>query len=257
MNDPHVVAVRYRLEPGEWMKYEPPKSALAFKRGEFEVTLYGQSVTLVPRAHFATRAAARAAAEPIIRTWELEASLELRVTGLRFVYESTELVDRLPTPGVIAVSAETTGGGIVSATGGVVRRVDEYPPEPHPDLLITPDVETLWKRYVGYREGREPLPAMAYFCFTVLTPGQNGRAAAASRLNVEETVLRKLGELSSTRGDLLSARKAASRPMTPLEADWLDTSVRKLILQLARSATGPPASRLSMTDLPALPERAS
>jgi hypothetical protein len=256
MNDPHVVAVRYRLELDEWVRYDPPNSVLAFKRGDFDVTLAGQRVTLVPNVHFATREAARAAAESIIRAWELEASLELRVTGLRMVYERTEIVDRLPTPGVVDVSAETTGGGTICATGGVVRRVNDYPPAPHPDFLMTPDVETLWRRYIGFREGREPLPSMAYFCSTVLLAGKD-RRAAARRLNVDERVLSKLGELSSTRGDLLSARKADALPMAITEAEWLDTAVRKLILQLARSAMGPPTTRLSMADLPTLPERAS
>lgn len=36
-------------------------------------------------------------------------------------------------------------------------------PDPPKLFILTPDVETLWHRYEGYLQGKEPLSSMAYF----------------------------------------------------------------------------------------------
>src|SRR4029077_1846562 len=64
------------------------------------------------------------------------------------------------------------------------------------EFRITPDVSTLSNRYWGYREGKEPLQAMAYFCLTVLLAGAKGRGKAAAMFRIDAAVLRKLGELT-------------------------------------------------------------
>lgn len=100
---------------------------------------------------------------------------------------------------------------------------------------------------------------MAYFVFTVLTPRKDGRRAAAVRLNIQEEVLRKLSELSSTHGDALTARKASAVaiPLTSSENAWLTAVVPRLILQLALSGTGPTSTALTLADLPNLNAPAS
>jgi hypothetical protein len=133
----------------------------------------------------------------------------------------------------------------------------EYPPPPDADFIVSPDVETMWHRYAGYLEGREPLLAMAYFCYTLLTPGKNGCNLAARRLNTEESILHKLSELSSTRGDALIGRKANLPPLTSEEHGWVDIVVRTLIIQLAKSTGGHPADCLKMNDLPKLSDLAA
>ena len=72
-----------------------------------------------------------------------------------------------------------------------------YPSPPSMGLKPTPDVESMFHRYVGFREGREPLTTMAYFCLTVLeasTGKRSGkRAAAAKRYGMCQEVLKQLG----------------------------------------------------------------
>lgn len=74
-------------------------------------------------------------------------------------------------------------------------------------LCRTPDVESMYRRYLGHLEGREPLPAMAYFCLTVLEWRGGSRPKAAERFGISEQVLCKVGNLSSRKGGPV-ARKA-------------------------------------------------
>ena len=87
----------------------------------------------------------------------------------------------------------------------VTRR--EYPTPPD-HFQVSPDVETLWRRYEGYVQGREPLPGMAYGCQSFIEKMlARGRDDAAQKYHIEREVLRKLGDLHSHRGNLTSRRK--------------------------------------------------
>jgi hypothetical protein len=64
---------------------------------------------------------------------------------------------------------------------------------------------------------------------TPKTSGKRKRTACA--LNVDVAVLEKLGELTTERGDAMTARKYAPRvpplrPLTPEEADWIRAALR-------------------------------
>jgi hypothetical protein len=253
MNDPHVASVHYRLEFGDGTTYSPPSSPLTFTRGDFVFKVSGSEIVLTPTAHFPTRDSALAVAEPIVRAWQLEAAIKLRVPRLKIEYQRTELIDRAPTPGVINGAVEIRGVASATATASIVRHVNEHPPVPDQYFELTADVESLWQRYVGFRDGREPLLSMAYFCLTVLE-SRGGRTTAAVALNVDEAVLRKVGELTSTRGDLASARKASRtlQPLSAKESSWLIDAIPALIIQLGRSAKMPSPIRLDLSDLPSL-----
>jgi hypothetical protein len=60
---------------------------------------------------------------------------------------------------------------------------------------------------------QDPLLGMAYACLTLLEKGN--RKLAAKHYAIHNDVLRKLGELTSTRGDNATARKISDRT-TPL-----------------------------------------
>ena len=71
-------------------------------------------------------------------------------------------------------------------------------------MLITPDVQTMYDRYMGYRQGREPLTTMAYFCLTILersTKKNHSREVAAETYGIKLEVLNKIGHLSSEKGE--------------------------------------------------------
>jgi hypothetical protein len=116
------------------------------------------------------------------------------------------------------------------------------------DFVVSPDVETLWHRFCLYRADKEPLLSMAYFNLTVVKMAGGGRKSSAVNLNIEEKVLRKIGELTSKRGDAGTARKMSvdTQPLTDKESAWLVTAITSIIGHLA----GPWAKALRMSDLP-------
>ena len=107
----------------------------------------------------------------------------------------------------------------------------------------------LWDRYCRFVEGREPLFAMAYFCLSFLERGN--RTQAAQHYSIQSDVLKKLGELTSTRGDKATARKLSSttEPLSSSEATWIESAIKEIIKHLA---TLRPGQILKMTDLPLL-----
>jgi hypothetical protein len=98
---------------------------------------------------------------------------------------------------------------------------------------------------------------MAYMCLTVLDASAGGsRKKAAAQYAIAESILRKLGELCSTRGSRQEARKAPKTgvyvPLTSLEKEWIQGVVKKLIRRLGEWAYDQTANltKITMTDLP-------
>ena len=57
---------------------------------------------------------------------------------------------------------------------------------------------TMYDRYTGYLQGREPLTSMAYFCLTMLTKHLNkGRKKAATKYRIGDSILKDIERLSS------------------------------------------------------------
>ena len=116
---------------------------------------------------------------------------------LRF-YRS-EMEDRNPTPGAICVRAGFASFTMTATMPRGTVSPPTYPNPPSTGLKRSPDVESMFHRCVGYREGREPLTTMAYFCLTVLeaSTGERSdrRATAAKRFCISEAVLKQLGAL--------------------------------------------------------------
>lgn len=128
-------------------------------------------------------------------------------------------------------------------------------PRPPAAFALDPHVEALLIHVRAYRDGRERLSDGAYFIYTyltkVLTPN---RRSAAQALAVEERVLRKLSELSSTVGDVATARKIDSqwqkRPFTAAEISWVEAVFAALIRRVGAIAAGVSPPPLAMLDLP-------
>ena len=67
----------------------------------------------------------------------------------------------------------------------------------------------MYDRYKGYLENKEKLPAMAYFCLTML--GKYwcmGRPKAAAKYTIDLEVLKDVENLTANRGGPAAARKA-------------------------------------------------
>ena len=69
--------------------------------------------------------------------------------------------------------------------------------------------------------------------------------------------MQKLGELTSERGDAMTARKYAPRvpplhPLTPQEEEWIRAALRAIIRRIGMIGTGVAFGPLTMGDLPQL-----
>jgi hypothetical protein len=122
--------------------------------------------------------------------------------------------------------------------------------------VVSPDVETLWRRYEGYLEGKEPISSMANFCLTLVKQRGSGRKGAAKLLGIAFDVLRKLDELAATKGDEKTARKVPRggfTSYTPREVRWMEAAVRAIIRRLGELPAGRDGQpTVTIADLPAL-----
>ena len=102
-------------------------------------------------------------------------------------------------------------------------------------------------RYVGYREGKEPITTTAYFCLTVLEASKGKRRfrlpAAAKRYRVSQPVLKQLANLTPNRGGM-DARKAQGvhQSFTLQETHCLKAARTAIIRWVVEFAYDPNAS---------------
>ena len=267
MNDPHVEALTYLLQTGETLEFEDPPP-LEQENAALRLCLAEDVLTVWPKEHYAREEEARGAIEPYLRAWE--ASEAIRRFGrreMRFVFDSSQVVDRNPpppgSPQVVQLSGSSVGtSGAVGAPTVISR--EAYYPEPSEGFVASPEVELMLGRYEGYLEGREPLPSMAYFCLSVLVVGATDAPSNAKFKKIElvygidDKVLRKLSLLTSTLGDKATARKAKAesetRPHTHRERRWIEGCVLALIRRAGQRAADPqnPLPLVTMADLPPL-----
>jgi hypothetical protein len=269
MNDPHVVSLEYRLVVSEdIVRYiDPPP--IPWNTLDFHAVLADGILTCKMIRHFASIQEARNVVEPYLRAWELEAALHQGHIELRFAYNNkAEIIDLNPVPSPPPGSRSYLKGlGTVTVIGSaslstIVNR--RTYPDPPSDFRVTPNVETMWHRYQGYLEGREPLQAMAYLCLTLLEfdqPSNSGprrpsrkRVAAANKYNIDISVLEILGELTSTKGNPTTARKyeATLQELTGKERNWIDAAIRALIRRVGEYDPQKSLPPLTMQDLPSL-----
>ncbi len=242
MNDPHVVALIYSVRHSETVDYSrtPP---FEFKAGAFEGTIADNKVRFEMTEHFDSERAARDAVEPFIGRWEFHAYLQYGPDYLSLEFEDSEMVDRRPTQGVHTLSVRSCLGP-VTATVRLTTAPKSYPSLPASDLVVDhPDVQTLFQRYRGFREGREPLGSFANFCLTVLehsvgrTKGRRPKASA--KYDVAETVLDRIAMLCDGKGgDEARKGKGVSEPFTAADKRFLESAARKLVYRVAEHHGG-------------------
>lgn len=270
MNDPHVETLHYTLvslDPGVSFNAPP----LEHRTPSFSVRLDDDHLTVTLLDHYADIESARADVDPYLEAWAIAATLGPGQRQVRFDYERGEVIDRRPPPPGAPrsiVSAVEMNVAVGLTVGGKEELVAGTYPAPPPDAFtVTEDVEALAQRWRLHREHRQPLPYLAYYALTAAEArsetqqqGRRRRPAreeASERLRVELAVLDKLGELSSERGDRLTARKYRQQhmPLTSAEEEWVSATVRRLIVRLGEVAALPDGEHewLRMRDLPPLP----
>lgn len=260
MNDPHVEFLIYELKTSDTIDFANPPP-LAHETEGLSLRLESGRLTVTMKEHHGSVESARREVDPFLRAWELDVALRYRRQEITFEYVAARVIDRKPpSPGAPQVIALA---GIVSlemfGTARLTVAHRNYPPPPV-GFLVSPDVETLWRRYEGYLNGREPISSMANFCLTLAEYRGGSRKGAAMFLGVEFAVLSKLGELASTKGDELTARKvptAGFTPYTVLEVRWMEAATRVIIRRFGERQAGAALyPKTTMLDLPPLnPQR--
>jgi hypothetical protein len=249
--------MHYTIGSGEGISYRDPE-ALSFSNhlGDFE--LIDKELHIKPTEHFSDEGEARTAIEPFLHAWEIEADLTSNIGAIRFTFERVALIDRDPpppgSPKVIKLKAML--GNVSLASSFSLHLTRRRYPQPPQAFRATSEVQQAYRRWMGFRAGKEPLQAMAFFVLTLLEKPAGGRKKAACTFHIGLDVLNTIGELSSTKGDESTARKASLggqyQQLSDAEKQWLEAAVPKVIHQLGQYASGTSLTRLSMNDLPSI-----
>ena len=243
MNDPHVVALLYRVKHGkshDYSKAEP----LVCNEPAFRLEVKDKQVRFELKEHFATENEARRVVEDYIRNWEFNACLKGGDGCFKLEFNEPEIIDRSPTPGVKEVYADFRFMVDIGKPEVTVGH-SEYPSPPSGVNFNDPDVQTMYHRYMGYRQGNEPLAGMAYFCLTILDDmsgqGKNRRKAAAKKYHIQYAVLKRIGELCNNKGGQRGARKSdgVGKDFTTEEHTFLERAIMKIIRRVAEKAADP------------------
>ena len=273
MNDPHVVALIYRVEHGKSVSYDNAGPLRYSSSPEFELTVEDNTARFEFKKHYASEGEALEAVEPFIAHWEFKTALGGGPNSFSLRFKEAEIIDRNPSPpeprkeglGASAVpSVLNVGGSAVlpglTATGGVAFVSPHYPPPPAGGAVKPndPDVKSMYDRYVNYCSGGEFLPGMAYFCLTMLEykfrgkKGKKARDEAAAKYRIHKDVLGDIGCLSEKGGPI--GRKGGTVALTEREKRWLRESVKKIIYRAAQVAADDSQHllQITMADLPSL-----
>ena len=256
MNDPHIEALIYRVEHGPTVDYDKAEP-LEYASSIFNVRIENGQARFELKEHFATEEAARDAVEPFIRAWEVVAGLDQGPNRFALVFDTSEVIDRDPPPGVNIYA--TVGRMTFTALPVTVHLGYGHYPEPAPHLTVSSDVEKMYSRYTLYRQGSDRLGTVAAFCLGVLEESigttHKRRQKAADKYCISPRVLNKLGSLTATKGGT-EARKAAAahEEFTAHEKAWLEATIKAIIRRAAVVAcnSSQELPQITLADLPPL-----
>ena len=263
MNDPYVVALQYKVKHRDSVHYDQAKP-LTYEDDQLKLHVDNKNVKIWPKQHYSTQKEAQEAIKPFIARWEFKVAIEDGHSSFKLLFDRAETSDLAPNPSAVHWSI-AVGLGASSLSSPVTVGHSTYPAPPS-DHLLEPDDPTaqlMLSRLEGYRQGKEPLGQMAYFCLTAAelhaataTGSNDRRKAAADYYCVSQKALNKLGELSAERGGA-EARKAAglASSYTANERNFLLKAVQALIFRAAERAANPTGQpkTITLADLPKLP----
>ncbi len=250
MNDPHVVALFYNIEHGNTVNYDEA-NPLVVEESAFRLEVADKKASFFLKDHHAQEDEALGSIEEYIRTWEFDACLNGGPDYFKLNFERAEIVDRNPqpsVPGIVEPSPVTFRPA--SASVAVSKVVSRYPSPPN-NVVLNPDVQTMFDRFMGYRRGHEPITGMAYFCHTFIM--HMGKGSAAEHFQISKKVLKRIRKLSSKKGGPSGARKhnGIAEDLTTEERQFLDEAIRTIIHRVAEKARTPEIrlTQITLSDL--------
>lgn len=254
MRDPHVESLRYRLKTSATTIYKNPP-AVKVIHDEFECHLNDGVLTCHMREHYPAVGEARRVVEDFLRSWEIKTALELGRGEMRFQFEDSHVIDRNPPPLGSPKDVKLSGTVVMTSNTSAILHVTRRKyPDPPTVFTVTPDVKTLWRRYEKYLDGKEELLSMAYACLTFVEKKAGGRKSAAKLCLIDKKILDNLGNLTSNRGDTMTARKftnsGSMNKLSGKEIKWIEEAVKVLIRRTGDLANIQLVQLITMADLP-------
>jgi hypothetical protein len=251
MNDPRVSVLIYRVRHDGTVNYDMA-SLLEYETTSFKVSVKSCEARFEMKEHFPTAGQAREVVEPFIRQWEFATALDRGPGEFELAFLDTVVEERTPCPGVVEVARQETVQARDSVSCVAVRTT--YP-EPPTGVAMNTDVEVMALRHSRYKEGKDTLAGMAYFCLTVLGQAAGGKPGIPSEFGIASSVITTLGRLTGQKGGW-EARKGQgrSREFTANERSWIEQATKRMIRRAAEVAHDPAvaASQITMSDLPKL-----
>lgn len=200
---------------------------------------------------------ARKDVEEYLKTWQIYAALKTSSTEeIEFIYDGAEIINYKSNKfgKESHYTMQNVGSSEIASELMVIVERDSYP-EPLEYFQRNDEVDILWNRYDDYRKGKEKLPSMAYFCLSFLENDAGNRENIAKKYKISKNVLKKLSNLSSTKGRLdIDARKAKYNQgrLTEEEIKWLDEVVRKIIIRVGEYENNLNLEFIDMSSLPGI-----
>ena len=266
MNDPHVVALFYRLEHDDFVDYENAP-ALEGENDLLHFTLDKRDLRIAPKGHYRDDYEAREALERFVRSWEFDVAVESGRGQFSFRHLRTEIVDRNPDPdppGHLRASARPVSFLFTASKGQRHVSRGKYPSPPlgtkrNPDNDIA---QKILLRLERYHQGRETLGTVAYFAVTALEDGAQGseredRTRAAHYYGIARNVIRRVAKLADEKGGSEARKsKGSSSEYTEDERKFLVAAVQAFTRRAAEIEENPPGCLEKIT-MEALRERAN
>ncbi|WP_339218922.1 hypothetical protein [Paenibacillus sp. FSL H8-0332] len=232
MDESHVNSLTYKLITDSHIEYTK-EAFVEFDTEEFYLSMNNGLLICEMKKHYSQVQDAKNIVEVLLRTWEIDVALRNGLGELDFLFLSADVFySDKNNMGSIAFSTN----GKLSADMTVVRGA--YPTIPS-NFIASPDAEILWNRYKMYIQGRDQLLSMAYFCLSYIEGLAGGRGHASNKFGINRDDLDSLGELTSARGDKLTARKGVRNDFVPLTDDdtlWVENFVKLLIRRIGEHA---------------------
>ncbi len=165
-------ALHFIVEHGDSIDYSKAKP-LSLREGAFDVQVEKGSACFTMKDHYAAVGEAREEIQKYIDALEFEAALRHGPFGFKLRFDRADIEDcdpaaeTAPSPNTLSVSFRAHGRVRLNVQLKTVKNNFPQPPT-SPVNALDPDVQRMLGRYLGYRQRREPLSSMAYFCITVV-----------------------------------------------------------------------------------------